>query len=718
MEFSTLYELLHHCSVRLSLPNGTSGTGFFVAPGYLLTCEHVVRDAGELPIKVRWQQEYNFAEAHVEQLFSEYDVALLRFELPQKDLPCVYLDEDLGVGDKLYLFGYPDTDYENGRPVTPECEGFTGDSPPFIMLKHGQLQPGMSGAALLNRRTGKVCGMAKFTRDKFTDLGGGGIKASVILAQFPQLSELQWRFHQQDKRWQKFLTQLKISSNSKPSSPNNLPRSGVVNFVGRENELTLLHDQLQHSEQRNIIAIEGMGGIGKTELALRYARYSLEKQSYIAGICWLQAKQQDIGIDLVNFTQAQLGLMPPDGLDLLTQVQFCWRNWPKNGDVLVIIDDVTDYDAIQPYLPPDEHRFKVLFTTRLQLGVTIRSFPINVLSLEASLKLLSSLISSEKLETELETAQSLCDWLGYLPLGLELVGRFLARKPDWSLGKMQQKLESKRLESRALNKRQSDMTAIHESVAAAFDLSWQELDESEQQLAYHLSLFAVAPIPWGLITEWIDKDEDDLEDWRDEGLVNRSLLKRVGYNTYQLHQLIREFFRTKLNKGLKFSNLKQSFCQNMVEIAHTVPESPTLEQILAIEPNIPHLAEAATTWLSSMNSESVVKLFVGLGKFYEGQGLYPQAETWYDNCYHTIDQKLGENSLIFASVQIHLARIYQFQGKYVESEELYKQVLEIQKSNLQDSATEIAETLNDLGALLYKQGNYSDDAESLFFQTM
>lgn len=708
MTIATLYDLLNQCSVRLSLSDGSCGTGFFVAPGYLLTCEHVVRHAGALPIQVRWQQQNNFARAYVEKAFEEYDIALLRFVPPSDDLPCVYLSDELKVGDEIYLFGYPDTEYENGRPVTPEFEGFTGDDPPFIMLEQGQLQPGMSGAALLNRRTGKVCGMAKFTRDRFTDMGGGGVQAAVILQQLPKLIQLQQEFHQRDNRWQKHLSQLNIRFNKQSLCPNNLPRSGMVKFVGREFELTTLHTQLSEADRATITAIQGMGGVGKTELALQYARYHLEQKTYDGGICWLQSREQNVGTELVNFAQAQLDLIPPDSLSLRDQVQFCWRNWPIRGEILIIIDDVTDYASIKPYLPPQESRFVVLLTTRLQLGTSIAVLQANVLCEEASLKLLESLIGAERLDQEYQVAQALCHWLGYLPLGLELVGRFLNRKPDWTLQKMQEQLKSKRLQTRALNKYQADMTAVHESAAAAFELSWQTLDRDEQKLAYRLSLFALAPIPWNFVEVWSGEDEDDLEDWRDDGLINCSLLMRVGRGTYQLHQLIREYFRSKLNDWPEADNLKRSFCQSMVHIAQKVPQSPTRKQILDIVPATPHLTEVTTTWLDSLNNENLIWPFVGLGRFYEGQGFYREARAWYENCDQVVKQKLQKNPQIIASIQGHLARVYQFQGQYVESEILYEQILETQKIYLHETSPDTAETLNDLGVVLYKQGKYSE----------
>ncbi|NER20494.1 MAG: hypothetical protein F6J96_07195 [Symploca sp. SIO1C2] len=53
--------------------------------------------------------------------------------------------------------------------------------------------------------------------------------------------------------------------------PHNLPRSGVEKFVGRDEVLVTLHQQLQQNEPVAISAVAGMGGIGKTELALQYS---------------------------------------------------------------------------------------------------------------------------------------------------------------------------------------------------------------------------------------------------------------------------------------------------------------------------------------------------------------------------------------------------------------------------------------------------------------
>ena len=205
---SQLEHLLQQCTVKLTLPGRSGwGTGFFVAPGWILTCAHVVKEAKGEPVQVRWQNQENWAQAVVERSIADpYDLALLRVTLPANaNPPCVYLDEEIRSRDPLYLFGYPDQDFPNGCPVTFNCEGLTGDEPALIKFALGQVRPGMSGSPLLNQRTGKVCGIVKFTRDRSFDLGGGAIPTGVVFSQFPQLISQNRQFHQRDNRWTKLL---------------------------------------------------------------------------------------------------------------------------------------------------------------------------------------------------------------------------------------------------------------------------------------------------------------------------------------------------------------------------------------------------------------------------------------------------------------------------------------------------------------------------------
>ncbi|MEQ8968836.1 MAG: tetratricopeptide repeat protein [Coleofasciculus sp. C1-SOL-03] len=507
--------------------------------------------------------------------------------------------------------------------------------------------------------------------------------------------------------------------------PQNLPLSGVVQFVGRESALATLHQQLQDNQQVAISAVAGMGGVGKTELALQYARRYSHRENvppesvYEGGVCWLDGRGVDLGIQIVQFARTYLPLSIPEGLELPLQVGYCWRNWLPPGQVLIIIDDVTDYQQVRQYLPSEASRFRMLITTRLDLGASIRQLPLDVLKPRAALALLESLIGRERLQQEPWEGRKLCRWLGYLPLGLELVGRYLRRKRDLSLQEMLSRLQAKRLEQLALKKPKSedDMTA-QLGVRDAFELSWQELDESARELGIGLSLFAATPIPWRLVEGCLAEiDAEELEEIRDYGLVNLHLVQRQGKELYQLHPLIREFLISKREASGIADGLKREFCRVMVGEAKGIPQTPTLAEIKAVNPVIPHIAEAATSQQDWLTDDDLISPFGGLSRFYEGQGLYNQAEPWRKDCVSVTVQRLGENHPDVATSLNNLAGLYRFQGRYQKAEPLYLKALALFKRLLKKKHLDVATSLNNLAGLYESQGRY-EEAKPLYLEAL
>lgn len=201
----TLYELLAECTVAISA-NGAKGTGFFVAPGKVLTCAHVVEPAKNNPasIEVTWRGQ-NYPTRSLATRYVAYpDIALL--EVNVADHPCVLLAGSARPYSRLYSYGYPDIE-QQGAPTTFNCEGLMGGAlNDLLRLKDGQVRPGMSGSPVLNDETGGVCGIVQATRDRSSALGGKALLAQVIYSEFPVLETLQQQFHTRDTRWPDSLT--------------------------------------------------------------------------------------------------------------------------------------------------------------------------------------------------------------------------------------------------------------------------------------------------------------------------------------------------------------------------------------------------------------------------------------------------------------------------------------------------------------------------------
>ena len=173
------------------------------------------------------------------------------------------------------------------------------------------------------------------------------------------------------------------------------------------------------------------------------------------------------------------------------------------------------------------------------------------------------------MKIQLVEAKELCLRLGYLPLALNLVGRYV-QKRKISLAEILRRLEEKGLQHQALDVNKKDRTRtlnIKRGVAAAFDLSWEELSQNAQKLGCFLSLFALAPIPWDLVKNIsIDLDEEEFEDAK----IQLSDLHLVqNKNPYLLHQLIRDFFKIKLNSNKQNLNkLRKSFVEALSNLTN------------------------------------------------------------------------------------------------------------------------------------------------------
>ena len=495
----------------------------------------------------------------------------------------------------------------------------------------------------------------------------------------------------------------------------NLPYSGVVSFIGREQELNHLHEMLNRENSVCISAILGMGGVGKTELALQYAQKSYHENTYPGGICWIRSREE-IGTQIISFVRSYLELMPPEDLELVEKVRWCWRQWHE-GAVLLVFDDVQQYEEVEPFLPPQESRFKILMTSRSRFGSSVQELQLDVLSEEAALEVLRALVQDTRIDQELQEAQQLCSWLGYLPLGLELVARYLARRQDLSLSQLRQRLQDSSLEARALLQAETSMTASY-GISAAFELSWRELTLQGQHVAMLLSLFAPAPIPWDLVRNCLpDWNEEELESLRNRQLVGLHLLQRVGKALYQLHPLMREFLGLKQEQQAVMDEMRKALCRVMITIAQQISQVSTRSVIEQVVREIPHLIEIATTLKSFLTNSELIICISAIARFYEIQVAYGEAIMWAEQGREVAESYLGGSHPILATSLNDLALLYEAQGRYAEAEPAFRRSLEIRQQALGANHSDVAQSLNNLAGLYQLQGRYAE-AEPAFRRSL
>jgi tetratricopeptide (TPR) repeat protein len=497
-----------------------------------------------------------------------------------------------------------------------------------------------------------------------------------------------------------------------------------------------LHGLLQDGSRVAIAAASGMGGIGKTELAWQYATFHREHNTYSAGIWWLFVREIDLAPQVLQ-KALRMGIQPPDTLDNLEErLQFCYEEWAKqtSGNALLVLDDVSDYPGVQRLLPRNP-RFKVLLTARQFVPSPVGCLPLKVLKPEAALNLLRLTAGDlpgnglGRIDAQLEDAQALCQWLDYLPLGIELVGRYLRRKRALSLAEMLQRLQSQRLEARALQEAEAGMTA-RRGVVAAFELSWAELKPPARTLGCLLSVFALAPIPWELVAECLpDWDEEELEDCRDDELLEQSLLSLVEDEIsdptqsglqqprYQLHALIREFFAAKLQRHADAEILRSNFAVVLTAVAKTISQTVTLEVQERVKEALPHLEVVAEQWSHLLEDNDAVWSFTSLGWVAQGQSSWVEAEKWYKACLQMTQQRCGADHPGTATSLNNLADLYRAMERYPEAERLLLQSLWIWEQQLGADHPQTAMSLNNLATLYYAMERYAE-AEALYVRSL
>ena len=450
-------------------------------------------------------------------------------------------------------------------------------------------------------------------------------------------------------------------------------------------------------------------------------------------------------------TLANRTLPLPEAMQSATleeQAAWYWQHWlPQEGKVLVIFDDVNDLQTIPKQARPLTERFQILVTTRKRkLSSQFAEIPLGVISEDEALELLRKLLGKSRVDRELVAAKSICEYLGYLPLAVELAGRYLQLDEDLRLSDYRQRLT---VSDESLDLQESEEINATRGVIAAFELSWQELSASTTKVAMLLGLFAPADIAWVLVEEIaaqfghkkagsllktllskvfsnfrqnrVSFNKQELEKAKKE-LNNLYLIKSIAEDRsrFAVHSLTRQFLQWKLAQETDINRLfRETFVMGLLGIAKQIPQSPTLDLIARVAPAIPHLDMLSREMLDDIPNpeEDLCWAFTGIAWFYKGKGLYALAEDPYQRCLDAVKKILGDRHPDVAMSLNNLAELYRSQGKYKEAEPLYQQALVLSQELLGDRHLYVATSLNNLAGLYRSQGRY-EEAEPLYQEAL
>lgn len=310
---------------------------------------------------------------------------------------------------------------------------------------------------------------------------------------------------------------------------------GLTDFVGRRAEVeTLLRIARAGSRGPGplLICVDGMGGIGKTALAL-HAAHRLA-QDYPDGQFY---------VDLEGFSPCERPREPAEVLqvlllsqgveakripaDLASQVAM-WRARLADSKVLLLLDNAASEAQIVPLLPPGNGSLALITSRRRLYGLDgTEPCPVSRMSACDSRELVERLLGGEP---ESEAMDRLVAYCGGLPLALHLAAAKLRSRPTWTLSHLVERLSARR-------RRAAELRVGDRSVRSVLKLSFDALTEAQRHALCVLALVPDASVDVYEAAALLGTCPVESELML-EGLLDMNLLEQPCIGRYALHGLV------------------------------------------------------------------------------------------------------------------------------------------------------------------------------------
>ncbi|GLZ14372.1 cytochrome c [Actinomadura sp. NBRC 104425] len=469
----------------------------------------------------------------------------------------------------------------------------------------------------------------------------------------------------------------------KPSDPppvwGNVPPQNI-NFTGREKLLEQLHERLSQGTTAVLPqALHGMGGVGKSQIAIEYVyRHTADYDL----IWWIRSERPgQIQQDLTELAAAlnlpvsqEVNVAVPAVREAL-RLGRPYRNW------LLIFDNAEELEEVRQFFPTNGPG-KILVTSRNQAWTKVaKSLEVDVFAREES----KALLRLRGPEISDEAADELAEVLGDLPLAIAQAAVWLAETGmpvDEYLHLFKEKHE------KATELLYDSAPAPYElPVAAAWNVSLDRLRSSEPaalQLLQVCAFFAPEPISLRLLSgarnvegppELLEALGDPVRLGRAIRAINQYALAKISHkhNTIQLHRLVQRVLVSQLDPD-EAAVLRRCGHQLMAKFDPEDPVVPTNWQRYA--DLLPHVlysrvVESDDVWARQLVLNEIDFLF----QWGDHKGFLELAE----EAVNTWTRTLGPDHDQTLAAELHLGRALRLHGRFEEAYQHHMRVFEVQQ---------------------------------------
>ncbi|KAL2851636.1 hypothetical protein BJX68DRAFT_65137 [Aspergillus pseudodeflectus] len=508
------------------------------------------------------------------------------------------------------------------------------------------------------------------------------------------------------------------------------------NFLGRQDELDNLWQYLQpkSSQSRKVAILLGLGGIGKTQLAIRFARH--HKHDFTA-IFWLSGNDRGTLLQCLSSIlprlpgQSQNEAINDEEVEQRARHVLRWLATEGNSRWLIIFDNIEQYSLVKSaagdaydigeFFPAADHG-SILITTRLQnLTELGKSFPVNRLDSDDAIKLLlqSSRVSAKNTISGSESnpdTLALARRLGGLPLAIVIAGAFM-RETGTSTTEYLQYYQ----ESWSDLQLQSNLERQYEhNMLQTWMISYREIQKRDPQAAdllLFLAHFDNRDIWYELIKSshhssnvpvWLEKTISS-------GLAFKSVVRTlIGFSLletkeqdggYAMHPVV-QYWCIHLANADRSVDLTQLDQLALISVGYTVPSSSDRNYSRLQQRLIPHANYVRyRDWPDDNIDTAVWGAFDALGNLYSDQGKPKEAEEMYRRALAGYEKALGPDHTSTLNTVNNIGLLYKDQGNLQVAEQMYQRALVGYEKALGPDHTSTLDTINNLGLLYKDQGN-------------